>query len=161
MKTKEVKKVLIALDYDPSANKVAEAGFSMAKAMNAEVVLLHIIADPVFYSSADFSPITGFGDYLGLVPMQFDNLDEVKDAATQFLDKVRKHLGDETITTRIEDGDMASTIVNTAKSLHADIIVMGSHSRKWLENIVMGSVTQEVLRHSTLPVFIIPVRKSE
>lgn len=62
MKAKKIERVLIALDYDPSANKVAEAGFSMAKAMDAEVVLLHIIADPVFYSSADFSPITGFGD---------------------------------------------------------------------------------------------------
>ncbi|MBK6967225.1 MAG: universal stress protein [Bacteroidales bacterium] len=161
MKTKKIEKVLIALDYDPSANKVAESGFSMAKAMNAEVVLLHIIADPVFYSSAEFSPITGFGDYMGLVPMQFDNIDEVKNAANQFLEKIRKHLGDESITTRIEDGEMAVTIVNTAKSLHADVIVMGSHSRKWLENIVMGSVTSEVLQHTTLPVFIIPVRKPE
>lgn len=159
MKAKKIERVLIALDYDPSANKVAEAGFSMAKAMDAEVVLLHIIADPVFYSSADFSPITGFGDYMGLVPMQFDNIDEVKDAANQFLEKIRKHLGDESITTRIEDGEMASTIINTAKSVHADVIVMGSHSRKWLENIVMGSVAREVLQHSTLPVFIIPVRK--
>ncbi|MBK6966385.1 MAG: universal stress protein [Bacteroidales bacterium] len=72
---------------------------------------------------------------------------------------MRKHLGDESITTRIEDGEMAVTIVNTAKSLHADVIVMGSHSRKWLENIVMGSVAMEVLQHSTLPVFVIPVRK--
>jgi len=160
MKTKKIEKVLIALDYDPSAHKVAEIGFSMAKAMNAEIVLLHIIADPVFYSSADFSPITGYGDYLGLVPMQFENIDGLKDAAHQFLEKIKKHLGDESITIRVEDGDMALTIVNTAKSIHADIIVMGSHSRKWLENIVMGSVTQEVLRHSTLPVFIIPVRKS-
>lgn len=161
MKTKKIEKVLIALDYDPSANKVAESGFSMAKAMNAEVVLLHVIVDPVFYSSADFSPITGFGDYMGLVPMQFDNIDGVKDAAQQFLEKIKKHLGDEAITTRIGDGDMAVTIVDTAKSLHADVIVMGSHSRKWLENIVMGSVAQEVLRHSTLPVFIIPVRKTQ
>jgi nucleotide-binding universal stress UspA family protein len=159
MKAKKIERVLIALDYDPSANKVAEAGFSMAKAMDAEVVLLHIIADPVFYSSADFSPITGFGDYMGLVPMQFDNIDEVKDAANQFLEKVKKHLGDESITTRIEDGEMALTIINTAKSVHADVIVMGSHSRKWLENIVMGSVAREVLQHSTLPVFVIPVRK--
>ncbi|MBK6966386.1 MAG: hypothetical protein IPH20_21380 [Bacteroidales bacterium] len=35
---------------------------------------------------AEFSPITGFGDYMGLVP-QFDNIDEVKNAANQFLEK--------------------------------------------------------------------------
>jgi nucleotide-binding universal stress UspA family protein len=159
MKTKKIEKVLIAVDYDPSANKVAESGYAMAKAMNAEVFLLHIVVDPVFYSSADFSPITGFGDYMGMVPVQFENTDGIKDAAQQFLNKVKNHLGDEAITTRIEEGDIAETIANTAKSMHADVIVMGSHSRKWLEDIVMGSVTQEVLRHAALPVFIIPVRK--
>jgi len=43
--------------------------------------------------------------------------------------------------------------------LHADIIVMGSHSRRWLENIVMGSVTEEVLHHTSIPLFIIPTKK--
>jgi nucleotide-binding universal stress UspA family protein len=71
-----MKKVLIALDYNPTAQKVAEAGFSMAKSMTA------------------------------------------------------------------------------------DIIVIGSHSRKWLENIVMGSVTEKVLHHTSIPLFIIPTKKS-
>jgi len=159
MKTNKIEKVLIALDYDPSAHKVAETGFAMAKAMSAEVVLLHIVTDPVFYTSADFSPITGYGDYLGLVPMQFDNLGGLKDAALGFLEKIKKHLGDDGIVTLTGDGDIAPTIVKTAKSVHADVIVMGSHSRKWLENIVMGSAASEVLQHTTLPVFIIPVRK--
>jgi phosphomannomutase len=59
-----MKKVLIALDYNPTAQKVAEAGFSMAKAMGAEVVLLHVVTDPVYYSSAEYSPIMGFSGYL-------------------------------------------------------------------------------------------------
>jgi nucleotide-binding universal stress UspA family protein len=50
-----MKKVLIALDYNPTAQKVAEVGFSMAKAMNAEITLLHVIADPVYYSSPGYS----------------------------------------------------------------------------------------------------------
>ena len=49
MKTKKISKVLIALDYDPTAQKVAEIGFSYAKSMEAEVILLHIIADPIYY----------------------------------------------------------------------------------------------------------------
>ncbi len=159
MKTRKFEKVLIALDYDPSANKVAESGYSLAKAMNAEVVLLHIVVDPVFYSSADFSPITGFGDYMGMIPLQTENADGIRGAAQHFLDKVKNHLGDETIVTCIEEGEIAETIASSAKSQHADVIVIGSHSRKWLEDIVMGSVTQEVLRHAALPVFIIPVRK--
>ncbi|KAF0197352.1 MAG: universal stress protein [Bacteroidetes bacterium] len=159
MKTKKIEKVLIALDFDPSAQKVADSGYLLAKAMDAEVVLLHIISDPVFYSSADFSPITGFGDYMGMVPMQSDNIEAIRDASMHFLEKIKKHLGDESIATVVEDGDMAVTIINTSKALHAGIIVMGSHSRKWLEDVVMGSVTREVLHHTTLPVYIIPTKK--
>ena len=58
-----MKKILIALDYDPSAQKIAEAGFLLAKSMNAEATLLHIIADPVYYSSTIYDPIMGFGGY--------------------------------------------------------------------------------------------------
>jgi len=42
MKTNKVKKVLIALDYNPTAKKVAEDGYAMAKAMNADIFLLHV-----------------------------------------------------------------------------------------------------------------------
>jgi nucleotide-binding universal stress UspA family protein len=59
----------------------------------------------------------------------------------------------------VEEGEYADSILKTAKGMHADVIVMGSHSRKWLENIVMGSVTEKVLHHSSIPLFIIPTRK--
>jgi len=159
MKTNKMKKVLIALDYNPTAQKVAEVGFSMAKAMNAEVILLHVISDPVYYSSAEYSPIMGFTGYMDMGPLQLDSVDGLKKASQQFLDKSRHHLGDKTIQTLVEEGDFAESILKTAKDLHADIIVMGSHSRKWLENIVMGSVTEKVLHHTSIPLFIIPTKK--
>ena len=67
-------RVLIALDYNPTAQKVAELGFSMAKAMNAEVILLHVITDPQFYSSAGYSPIMGFAGYIAIecVPVTWE-----------------------------------------------------------------------------------------
>ena len=50
MKATKIQKVLIAMDYDETSQKVAEVGFSMAKAMNAETVLLHVISEqPVYY----------------------------------------------------------------------------------------------------------------
>ena len=69
MKTNKVTKVLIALDYNPTAQKVAEVGFSMAKSMNAEVILLHVITDPVFYSTSGYSPIMGFNGYMDMGPV--------------------------------------------------------------------------------------------
>jgi len=55
----------------------------------------------------------------------------------------------------------AATILFSAKELHADMIVMGSHSRNWLENIVMGSVTEKVLHGTVLPLLIIPTKRSK
>ena len=52
-----MKKILIALDYNPSAEKIAEAGYALAKATNAAVILMHVVADPVYYSNLDYSPI--------------------------------------------------------------------------------------------------------
>jgi len=153
-----MKKVLIALDYDPTAKKVAEVGFEFAKTMGAEVVLLHVISDPVYYSSTDYSPIMGFTGYLNPDPLQLNTLEVLKTASLNYLDKTRIHLGDKTIQTVVEEGDFAESILKMAKKLHVDLIILGSHSQKWLENIVMGSVTEEVLRQSTIPLFIIPTK---
>ena len=158
MKTKRIAKVLIALDYNPTAQKVAEEGFSMAKALKAEVILLHVITDPVFYSSAEYSPIMGYTGNMGIVQQQADSVEGLVKASQLFLDTTKFHLGDDTIQTKIKEGEFAEVILQTAKEVRADIIVMGSHSRRWLENILMGSVSEYVLRHTPIPLFIIPTR---
>jgi nucleotide-binding universal stress UspA family protein len=159
MKTNSPKKVLIALDYDPTAKNIAESGYALAKSMGAEVMLLHVISDPVFYSSADYSPILGLNGFMDMTPFQLDSVHGLKAASQHFLDKIIQHLGDENITTLINEGDFAESILYTSKHLHADIIVMGSHSHKWLEEILMGSVTQKVLHQTKIPLFIIPTKK--
>jgi nucleotide-binding universal stress UspA family protein len=159
MKTIKMNKVLIALDYYPSAQKVAEVGFTMAKSMGAEIILLHVITDPVYYSSADFSPIMGFSGYRDVFALPLENNDELIKASFTFLDKTKEHLGDKSIQTMVEEGKFGEVILKVAKKEHVDIIIMGSHSQKWLENIVMGSVTEDVLRKTTIPLFIIPVKE--
>ena len=151
MKTNKINKILIALDYDPTAIKISEVGFTFAKAMNAEIVLVHVIVDLVAYSLT----------YLNMGPLQLESVMELKDASEQFLQKTKIHLGDLTIQTVVKEGDFAECILATAGELDVDVIVMGSHSRKWLENIVMGSVTEEVLRKTTVPMFIVPTKKRE
>jgi len=161
METIKLKKVLIALDYDPTAQKVVEAGASLAKSMNAKVVLLHVITDPLFYSTSGYSPIMGFNGYMDMDPIQLESVDGLKNASLQYLDKSKQHLGDDTIQTLVKEGDFAESILNTAKEINADVIVMGSHSRKWLENIIMGSVTEKVLKHTSIPLFIIPTKQKK
>ncbi len=125
-----MKKVLIALDYDPTAQKVAEQGFLMAKAMNAEVILLHVISDPEYYSSTEHVTIMGFAGSEEPVPAKLDSVDELKKVAHKFLEKSRDFLGDKTIKILLKEGKLGETILTAAKDLEADLIVMGSHSRE-------------------------------
>ena len=148
MKTTKIRKVLIALDYDETAQKVAEVGFMMAQTMNAETVLLHVISEqPVYYSS-----------YIFMRELQVDILDDLRKSTQDFLDKTKKHLGDEAIQTVLKKGEIAETILKTATDLKADVIVMGTHSRKWLESIIMGSEAEKVLKYTTIPLFVVPTK---
>ncbi|MGW8314409.1 MAG: universal stress protein [Bacteroidales bacterium] len=154
-----MKKILIALDYNPTAQKVAENGYLLAKSLDAEVTLLHVITDPTFYATTGFDPIMGYDGFVDVSPTVLENIEGLKDASLQYLEKTKQHLEDDTIHTLVNEGDIAGTILDTAKDLQANVIVMGTHSQKWLENIVMGSVTKEVLNRSTVPLFIIPTKK--
>jgi nucleotide-binding universal stress UspA family protein len=160
-KFSRMKHVLIALDYDPTAQKVAELGFSLAKLMGAKITLLHVVTDPLYYSSADYSPIMGFMGYIETGQIQLDSVEGLKQASHYFLEKSKHHLGQESIQTIVKEGDIAESILKTALEINADIIVMGSHSRKWLENIVMGSVAEKVLHNTRVPMFIIPTKKEK
>jgi len=159
MKKITMKKVLIALDYDPTAQKVAETGYSFANAMGAEVFLLHVILDPVYYATPEYSPVMGFTGYMDMGPLTLDSEEGLKKASQNYLLRISQHLQDESIKVLVKEGDFATAILDTAATLHADAIVMGSHSRKWLEKILMGSVTEEVLSKSSIPLFIIPTKK--
>lgn len=117
-----MKKVLIALDYNPTAQKVAEAGYSLAKAMSAQTTLLHVITDPVYYSSSEYSPVMGFSGDMEMGRMQLNSIDGLINASQAFLDKTKNHLGDKTIHTKVGEGDFAESILKTAKELKIDII---------------------------------------
>lgn len=150
-----MKKLLVAIDYDPSAEKVAETGYSLAKALGADLILLHVIAEPSYYASLEYSPIMGF---TGFTDPQIPELveAELKKEAQRFLDQSKKHLDDDAIKTLVLEGTFAEAILQAAKDEEADIIVMGRHSRRGLDKLLTGSVVEKVLHHSSIPLFIIP-----
>jgi nucleotide-binding universal stress UspA family protein len=157
----KMKKVLITLDYDPTAQKVAEEGFSLATSMGAEVILLHVLSDPTYYASIEHITITGFAGHMETSRLQINSIEELKETARQFLEESKQHLGDSTIQILVKEGDFAESILNTAKDLKTDIIVMGSHSRRRFDEIIMGSVTERVLYHTSVPLFIVPTKQKK
>jgi len=150
-----MKQILIALDYNPTARKVAESGFEMAKAMGAHVTLLHVLVAPEMYAAI----------YADMGVWQINAIDQVEafknieTASKSFLEKAKKHLGAKSIDIVLKEGDTAQMILQIAAETKAECIVMGSHSSKWLESILLGSVTAEVLRKTDIPMYIVPTKK--
>ncbi len=160
-----MKKILIAIDYNPTAQKVAEIGYSLGKSMKAEITLLHVINEPNYYSAFEYGPkygpIMGFTGYINPNMFKIAEPKELEQDSLDFLSKTKEYLKDENIKTTVTQGNTADGIIRTATEISADLIVIGSHSRRWLEKILMGSVTEEVLRQSTIPLYIVPTKENQ
>lgn len=154
-------KLLIALDNNTGAHHIAEAGYKLAEALHAQTVLLHVTSDATYYTSPNYSPILGYNSFNNSESVQTDTGAKLKTAAEDYLDNVKWNLGDKTIETVVKEGDYAENILQTAKEINADMIVMGTHSRKGLDKVLLGSVAENVLHHTNIPLFIIPVKPAE
>jgi nucleotide-binding universal stress UspA family protein len=149
-----MKKILIALDYDPLAEKVAATGYTIAKALNAAVMLLHVVVEPSYYASVEYSPIMGFTGFSDADAYQVK--DDLIKEANRFLEESKKHLGDESITTTAVEGDFADAIIDAAKDFNADMIVMGTHHRKGIDKLLMGNLAEKIMNTASVPVLTIP-----
>lgn len=148
-----MKKIIIAIDYNPAAEKVAEAGHAIARSLNAPVVLVHVIAEPAFYAM-EYSPVMGYqGAY---TEGTAEVVEEIKKEAEAFLASSVKHLGDDSIQTAVLDGKIDEAIIQYAKEQKADLIIMGSHRHSGIDRLFLSDVAVNVLRHSPIPLLTIP-----
>lgn len=150
-----MKKVLIAVDYSPSSEKIAEAGYKLAKDMHAQVCIMHVITEVKYYGMEypAFMGYTGYSTELDLTMA-----DELQKVAEDFMEKTKEHFKDPELSTHIGQGDTAKTILNYASEWNADLLVLGTHSHSTLEKIFIGDVASEILKSSEIPLYIIPIR---
>jgi nucleotide-binding universal stress UspA family protein len=153
-----MKKLLIAIDYFPCSQIIAETGFAFGMAMNAEICITHAVAD-ISYYAVDYAPIMGFEGFSA--DSSYKKIDEQKKEAAHFLAAVVHHLGDQNIETQVLDGRTSKAILDFAASWKADLIVMGAQSHNSFEKILMGDVTANVLKHSEIPILVVPAVKQE
>lgn len=154
-------KILITIDYSDTTQYVTEKGYAFAQAMNAQVILLHVTTDAGYYAATAYTPLVGYTGYIDINAKDLYANDAIKRASQAYLNKIKVDLKVDSIQTVVAEGDYADVIIEEATKNNVEVIVMGSHSRRWLENIIMGSVTEEVLRHSIIPLYIIPTRKRD
>lgn len=151
-----MEKVLIAIDYNPVSEKVAEAGYDLAKKLGAEVCLLHVIAEMSYYTT-QYPTFMGYDGYG--VTTDLSVASEMRKYTEEFLESAAKHLNDPSVSTHLVEGDTPNAILDYAEEWGADLIVMGTHSHSTLEKLFLGTVASKVLEKTPIPVHLIPVQK--
>jgi nucleotide-binding universal stress UspA family protein len=146
--------VLVATDGSPSSIAAAKAAGTLLR--NADQVTLVSVLSEV--------PGDDAGGFEGSVYSagEQDKLwkRELAEAGEE-LERTAAALTNAKVDTRIEVGDVAGTICRVAADLHADVIVVGSHGRGAIERILLGSVSEQVVRHAPCPVLVVrPTPKS-
>ena len=150
-----MEKILIAIDYTHSAKKVAEAGYQIAKALKATIILAHAITDPDLYGMP-YSTLAVMGFETGFPTDLKANIEHIKKEAQNYLDATVLHLGDETIQTVVLEGEADEAILEYSKKQKVDLIVMGSHRNKGIDRLLLSDVAVQVLKQSKIPLLTIP-----
>ena len=153
-----MKKVLIAVDYSPSSEKIAEAGYKLSKDMQASVCIMHVVTDIKYYGM-EYPAFMGYTGYT--MDADLNMADEVQKVAESFMEKTKEHFKDPELSTHIGRGDTADTILDYAYEWNADVLVLGTHNYSALEKFFIGDVASEILKSSKIPLYIIPLRKEK
>lgn len=150
-----MEKVLIAIDYNPASEAVAEKGYQLAKTLGAQICLVHVVAD-VSYYGMQYPSFMGFDGYE--VPFNPNIYGELRGVAENYLNTAAMHFNDETVQTHIAEGETADAILKYAEEWGATILVMGTHSHGTLEKLLMGTVASRVIEHTKIPVHLVPTQ---
>ena len=161
-----MKRILVPTDFSPTSDRALEQAAELARALKAEVHLLHKVVYPPPH------PPTGLLDRLDDAA-RFDYvLNEVIERpereAQDGLEARRKDLEGKGLTVAIHlerSGDVYERIEHAVESLKPDLVVMGTHGRGGIRKWLIGSVAEKTLRHAAVDVLTLhadsPVARTE
>jgi len=141
------KHILVPVDGSPTSMKAVAKAAGLAKTFGSAVTVLYVI-DPY--------PFTGVGADFAYGQAQY--LTAATAMANAALDAAKKELHDEGVEAETVVGGghaVQEGISRALESTGADLIVMGSHGRRGIEKLVLGSVTQRVLGAVHVPVLVV------
>lgn len=148
---KEFKKILFATDFSDCSAEAFDCAYALSKKCGAKLVLAHVICEPV--------DLRGF-----YVPhISFDVLEkEIEDGAKKMMDSFCKERlsAEDDYETLVIPGLAYDEIIKQAKTLEADLIVMGTHGRSGLDHVLFGSTAEKVVRKSPIPVMTVTKTES-
>jgi nucleotide-binding universal stress UspA family protein len=145
MATRSIARIVVGVDGSDHAAAALEWAIRMARGMGSEVVAVYAVDPPIWFASA-----------AGAVPPQYDP--EWRAAMrAEFEGQWCKPLKDAGVRHRavMEDGRPASVITRVADEVNADVIVVGRRGRGGVAELVLGSVSHELILQCKRPVLLI------
>jgi nucleotide-binding universal stress UspA family protein len=142
----EINKILFACDFTENSSKFLPYLLSISEKYNSTVYILHVVQDLHEWG----------GLYVPHASLTFDQK-KILESAKKAMDKVC----DEQLEScpnfqrMIVSGDPATEILKTIESEGIDLVIMGTHGRKGLEHTIFGSVAENVVIKSPVPVLTI------
>lgn len=139
-----MQRIIVPIDFSEHSEFALEAASNIAKKYEAELIVLHMLelSDAI---------LTAGNDSLNEEAVFYLKLAEKK--IETFLDK--PYLEGINVTPTIKHFKVWSEVNDVAKENDANLIVMGSHGVSGIKEVLVGSNTEKVVRHSEIPVLII------
>ncbi len=146
------KTILITTDGSDVARRGVDHGINLARSLGARVTVLTVTEPFPFHASpAGFGWVPTQADIEGYEKAQSESAKAILADAQAAAAK----LGVEVETVHVADARPAETIIATARERGSSLIVMGSHGRRGIERLLLGSQTSEVLTSSHIPVLVV------
>ena len=144
-------RLLVALDLSESTDLIVKEAEEIAKRMSAQVWILH-----------NAEPEPGVLEFRADPQAARDSLAEKFHREHRQIQEIAERLRKEGLeaTALLVHGPTVDIILKEASDLDIDMIVVGSHGRSAVFQILVGSVSEGILRKSRCPVLIVPTRNS-
>jgi len=142
--------LLVGIDLSQCTDKTVEKAGNLARALSAKIWLLHV-ADP----EPDFVGYDGTSQYDRDVRARKFHKEHTE---LQLIAEKLRMEGLDATALQVQ-GATAEKILEEASKLNADMVIVGSHGRGAMYQLLVGSVSQEVLRRAICPVLIIPTHE--
>ena len=139
------KKILLAVNDSSYSLLPAKIAFELSKTLGAKMAIIYVV---------DFRLAVGSMDSGG---MPNDSLQVLKKEAEITIDQIlEKYGGTTSVETFSPEGKPTTEILETAKKWGADLIIMGTHGRSGIMQLIAGSISTYIKHHAKIPVLIVP-----
>ncbi len=143
------KPILVAVDFAEASRRALETAQAIAAGLRAPIMLLHVYTLPLYmYPGIEPLPVPP--------PVAFEP--ELDAATRKAIAAFGASYGIPASRTLVREGDPVDEILATVATIGAQMIVMGTHGRRGLSHLLLGSVAEQVVRRASVPVLTVRVR---